>query len=74
MFMKMQISWVSVRIRFLWPVIQLAAIWRSTVQPETMKMVVYNGLGHAYFDNCGVYPQCEDLIAEMGEFINSHAK
>lgn len=37
-------------------------------------MVVYNGLGHAYFDNCGVYPQCEDLIVEMGEFINSHAK
>ena len=29
---------------------------------------------HAYFDNCGVYPQCEDLIVEMGEFINSHAK
>ena len=32
-------------------------------------MVVYNGLGHAYFDNCGVYPQCEDLISEMGNLL-----
>lgn len=38
------------------------------------KAVVYNGLGHAYFDNCGVFPQCEDCIEEMGNFIIAHAK
>lgn len=32
-------------------------------------IVVYDGLGHAYFDNCGVYPQCEDCINEMAKFI-----
>lgn len=35
--------------------------------------VVYNGLGHAYFDNCGVYPQCEDCIDEMAAFMNKNA-
>lgn len=39
-----------------------------------VKTVVYNGLGHAYFDNCGVYPQCEDCIDEMAAFILEHSK
>ena len=30
-----------------------------------VKMVLYKGFGHAYFDNTGVYPQCEDWIGEM---------
>lgn len=34
--------------------------------------IVYNGMGHAYFDNTGVYPQCEDCIDEMGKFILAH--
>lgn len=34
-----------------------------------VKMVLYKGFGHAFFDNTGVYPQCEDCIDEMGEFI-----
>lgn len=38
------------------------------------KMVLYKGLGHAYFDNTGVYPQCEDCIDEMGQFILEHCK
>lgn len=38
-----------------------------------VKMVVYNGMGHAYFDNCGVYPQCEDVIDEMASFMISHS-
>ena len=37
-----------------------------------VKMVLYKGFGHAYFDNTGVYPQCEDCIEEMGEFILRH--
>lgn len=37
-----------------------------------VQTIVYNGLGHAYFDNCGVYPQCEDCIDEMGRFILEH--
>lgn len=36
------------------------------------KMVLYKGFGHAYFDNAGVYPQCEDCVEEMGKFILSH--
>ncbi len=39
-----------------------------------VKTVIYNGMGHAYFDNCGVYPQCEDCIDEMGAFILENSK
>lgn len=37
------------------------------------KMILYKGFGHAFFDNTGVYPQCEDCIEEMGKFIMEHA-
>ncbi len=39
-----------------------------------VKTVIYDGMGHAYFDNCGVYPQCEDCIDEMGNFIVAQSK
>ena len=32
-------------------------------------VVVYQGLGHAYIDEIGNYPQSEDLIIEMGNFM-----
>lgn len=38
------------------------------------KMILYKGFGHAFFDNAGVYPQCEDCIEEMGEFILQHCR
>lgn len=38
-----------------------------------VKTVVYNGLGHAYFDNAGVYPQCEDCIDEMAQFMKENS-
>lgn len=38
-----------------------------------VKTVVYNGLGHAYFDNAGVYPQCEDCIDEMAKFMKDNS-
>lgn len=38
------------------------------------KVVLYKGFGHAFFDNTGVYPQCEDCIQEMGNFILEHSK
>lgn len=38
------------------------------------KMVLYKGFGHAYFDNTGVYPQCEDCIEEMAAFVLEHCK
>lgn len=38
-----------------------------------VKTVVYNGLGHAYFDNAGVYPQCEDCIDEMAQFMKDNS-
>lgn len=34
-----------------------------------VKMVVYNGLGHGYLNATGVFPQAEDVIDEMGDFI-----
>lgn len=37
------------------------------------KTVVYKGMGHAYIDNIGVYPQSEDCAIEMGNFIMSHS-
>lgn len=36
------------------------------------RTVVYEGMGHAYGDNIGVYPQSEDCAMEMGEFIMAH--
>lgn len=36
--------------------------------------VLYKGLGHAYGDNIGVYPQSEDCAIEMGNFILKHSK
>ena len=33
------------------------------------KLVVYNGLGHGYLNATGVFPQAEDVIDEMGNFI-----
>lgn len=38
------------------------------------KMVLYKGFGHAYFDNTGVYPQTEDCIEEMADFILKHCE
>lgn len=38
------------------------------------KMVLYKGFGHAYIDNTGVYPQCEDCIDEMVAFVLQHCK
>lgn len=38
------------------------------------KMVLYKGFGHAYFDNCGVYPQTEDCVDEMAAFVLAHCK
>lgn len=31
--------------------------------------IVYRGMGHAYADNIGVYPQSEDCANELGKFI-----
>lgn len=36
-----------------------------------VKMVVYNGMGHGYINAMGVFPQAEDVIDEMGEFVLS---
>lgn len=38
------------------------------------KAVLYKGMGHAYFDNTGVYPQCEDCIEEMAKFVLEHGR
>lgn len=38
------------------------------------KTVLYKGLGHAYGDNVGAYPQSEDCAMEMGNFILKYSK
>lgn len=38
------------------------------------KTVVYKGMGHAYGDNIGAYPQSEDCAIEMGKFIMDNCK
>lgn len=37
----------------------------------SVKVVVYNGMGHGYLNAMGVFPQAEDLLDEMGAFIQS---
>ncbi|MDQ0361822.1 alpha/beta hydrolase [Breznakia pachnodae] len=36
--------------------------------------IVYKGMGHAYGDNIGVYPQSEDCALELGNFIEKYTK
>jgi len=36
-----------------------------------VRVVVYNGMGHGYLNAMGVFPQSEDLLDEMGAFIQS---
>lgn len=36
--------------------------------------VVYQGMGHAYADNIGVYPQSENCALEVGKFILAHCQ
>lgn len=38
------------------------------------KIILYKGFGHAFLDHTGVYPQCEDCIDEMAEFILNHSE
>lgn len=38
-----------------------------------VKFVLYNGIGHGYINATGVFPQSEDLIDEIGEFILNEA-
>lgn len=48
-----------------------AKLHKAGVETE---VVLYKGFGHAYFDNAGVYPQCEDCVEEMGKFVLKHCK
>lgn len=36
-----------------------------------VKVIVYNGMGHGYLNAMGVFPQAEDVIDEMGKFIQN---
>lgn len=36
--------------------------------------IVYKGMGHAYGDNVGVYPQSESCALDMGSFIMNHSE
>lgn len=36
--------------------------------------IVYKGMGHAYGDNIGVYPQSEDCAMEIGTFIRTYSE
>lgn len=38
------------------------------------KTILYRGLGHAYGDNVGVYPQSEDCAIDIGKFIIKHCE
>lgn len=38
------------------------------------RTILYRGMGHAYGDNVGVYPQSEDCAIEMGQFIQDVCK
>lgn len=38
-----------------------------------VKAVIYNGMGHGYLNATGVFPQAEDIIDEMGEFIKKYS-
>jgi acetyl esterase/lipase len=47
--------------------------WAHKLQDSgvSVKVVMYNGMGHGFLNATGVFPQAEDCIDEMGEFIRS---
>ena len=38
------------------------------------RLVMYNGMGHGFLNAMGVFPQAEDLLDEMGAFIQDVCK
>ena len=38
------------------------------------RLVMYNGMGHGFLNAMGVFPQAEDLLDEMGAFIQNICK
>ena len=38
------------------------------------KIILYKGFGHSFFNDTGIFPQCEDCIEEMGNFILNYCK
>lgn len=44
---------------------------KAGVHTETY---LYRGMGHAYIDHIGNYPQAEDCAIEMGNFILKHSE
>lgn len=40
----------------------------------TTRLVMYNGMGHGFLNAMGVFPQAEDLLDEMGAFIQNVCK
>lgn len=52
----------------------LAYARKLTLAGVDTKTIVYKGMGHAYGDNIGVYPQSEDCAIEMGKFIMAHSR
>lgn len=38
-----------------------------------VKVVVYNGMGHGFFNSMGVFPQAEDMVDEIGQFIREYS-
>ena len=38
------------------------------------RLVMYNGMGHGFLNAMGVFPQAEDLLDEMGAFIQNVCK
>lgn len=49
--------------------------WAHKLQDAgvSVKVVVYNGMGHGYLSAMGVFPQAEDVVDEMGQFIKEHS-
>lgn len=55
-------------------VVETLAYARKLVQHNIdTTTVFYKGMGHAYIDHVGNYPQSEDLMLEMGRFIKKYS-
>lgn len=50
-----------------------AIAWAHKLQDAgvPVQVVVYNGMGHGYLNAMGVFPQSEDVVDEMGQFIQA---
>ncbi len=49
-------------------------LWTRKELIKLTTFTLYEGMGHAYLDFIGVYPQAENCIHDIGDFIKKNKR